>query len=37
MTRRCPDNTKMKQILGRELLPLEEGLDKLVAHKRAAL
>ena len=37
MTRRCPDNTKMKQILGRELLPLEAGLDKLIAYKRAAL
>lgn len=37
MTRRCPDNTKMKQILGRELLPLEAGLDKLIAHKKAAL
>lgn len=30
MTRRCPDNAKMKQILGRELLPLEEGLQKLI-------
>lgn len=37
MTRRCPDITKMKQILGRELLPLEAGLDKLIAYKRAAL
>lgn len=30
MTRRCPDNAKMKQILGRELLPLEDGLKKLI-------
>jgi UDP-glucose 4-epimerase len=37
MTRRCPDNTKMKQILGRELIPLEVGLDKLIEYKRAAL
>ncbi len=32
MTRRCPDITKMKQILGRDLLPLEEGIKKLVKH-----
>ncbi|AWM13027.1 epimerase [Flavobacterium sediminis] len=32
MTRRCPDITKMKQILGRDLLPLEEGIKKLVEH-----
>lgn len=31
MTRRMPDNTKMKQILGRDLLPLEEGLKKVLA------
>lgn len=37
MTRRCPDNTKMKQILGRELLPLEEGVDKLIAYKKSGL
>lgn len=37
MTRRCPDITKMKQILGRELIPLEEGLDRLITFKRAAL
>jgi UDP-glucose 4-epimerase len=30
MTRRQPDNTKMKQILGRELLPLMEGIKKLI-------
>ena len=30
MTRRKPDNTKMKQILGRELLPLSEGLDRVL-------
>jgi len=37
MTRRCPDISKMKRILGRELLPLEEGLDKLIEYKRTAL
>lgn len=30
MTRRCPDITKMKKILGRPLTPLWEGLDKMV-------
>lgn len=32
MTRRCPDTTKMKTILGRDLVLLEEGIQKLVAH-----
>ncbi|MDZ7898037.1 MAG: NAD-dependent epimerase/dehydratase family protein [Arcicella sp.] len=32
MTRRMPDNTKMKQILGRDLLPLKEGLNKVLVH-----
>jgi UDP-glucose 4-epimerase len=32
MTRRCPDTTKMKVILGRDLLSLEEGILKLVAY-----
>jgi len=31
MTRRMPDNTKMKKILGRDLLPVEEGIKKLIA------
>ena len=31
MTRRKPDNSKMVAILGRELLPLEEGLKKVIA------
>lgn len=30
MTRRKPDNTKMKEILGRELLSLSNGLDKIL-------
>jgi len=30
MARRCPDTTKMKKILGRELLSLEVGLKKLM-------
>lgn len=32
MTRRCPDTTKMKNILGRELLSLEQGITKLIDH-----
>ncbi len=31
MTRRCPDITKMKKLLNRELVPLETGLKKLIA------
>jgi nucleoside-diphosphate-sugar epimerase len=30
MTRRQPDNTKMRQILNRELVSLEEGIQKLL-------
>ncbi len=33
MTRRQPDNLKMRQILGRDLLPLEEGLSRILAYK----
>ncbi len=32
MTRRCPDTSKMKEILGRPLLTLEEGLTNLINH-----
>ncbi len=32
MTRRCPDTTKMKKLLNREQILLEDGLKKLVAH-----
>lgn len=32
MTRRCPDTTKMKKILGRELISLEVGINKLISH-----
>ena len=32
MTRRCPDTTKMKNILGRELITLEVGINKLITH-----
>ncbi|MBB3207570.1 UDP-glucose 4-epimerase [Rhodopirellula rubra] len=30
MTRRCPDITKMRKILGRDLTPLSDGLDKMI-------
>jgi UDP-glucose 4-epimerase len=30
MTRRQPDNTKMKKILGRDLISLEEGIKKMI-------
>lgn len=32
MLRRCPDTTKMKAILGRELISLENGIAKLIQH-----
>lgn len=37
MQRRKPDTTKMQQLLGRELLPLEEGIKKVVADTRFIL
>jgi UDP-glucuronate decarboxylase len=36
MMRRCPDTTKMKALLNRPLVPLEEGIVRLAAHMRAA-
>ena len=32
MTRRCPDTSKMKKILKRDLIKLEDGLKKLIDH-----
>jgi UDP-glucose 4-epimerase len=32
MTRRQPDNSKMKKLLGRELLSLEDGLKKIISN-----
>lgn len=32
MTRRCPDNSKMQEILGRKLTTLEEGIHKIIAY-----
>jgi UDP-glucuronate decarboxylase len=34
MTRRMPDNTRMRALLGRELLPLREGLQRVLADTR---
>jgi nucleoside-diphosphate-sugar epimerase len=33
MTRRQPDNSKMKEILGRELVKLEDGIQKMISSK----
>jgi UDP-glucose 4-epimerase len=30
MARRCPDNTKMKTLLGRNLLPINDGIKRLL-------
>ncbi|BAO74414.1 NAD-dependent epimerase/dehydratase family protein [Winogradskyella sp. PG-2] len=32
MTRRCPDISKMKALLGRDLVSLEEGVTKMMRH-----
>lgn len=32
MLRRCPDTSKMKAILGKELITLEVGIKKLISH-----
>jgi UDP-glucuronate decarboxylase len=32
MSRRCPDITKMKALLGRDLISLEEGINKMMYH-----
>ena len=34
MTRRCPDNSKMKDLLDREMLPLKAGIVKLLESKQ---
>jgi UDP-glucuronate decarboxylase len=37
MTRRQPDNTKMKEILGRELICIEDGVKKIMTDKKYLL
>ncbi len=37
MTRRMPDIARMRQLLGRELLPLRTGLEKVIADTRFIL
>jgi nucleoside-diphosphate-sugar epimerase len=34
MSRRCPDISKMRHLLDRPLVPLEEGIARLVEHYR---
>ena len=34
MTRRQPDNTKMKEILGRELISVEEGIKRMMTSQK---
>lgn len=34
MTRRQPDNTKMKEILGRELISVEEGIKRMLSSQK---
>ena len=34
MARRQPDNTKMKEILGRELISVEDGIKKMIASEK---
>ena len=37
MTRRMPDIARMRQLLGRELLPLDQGLQRVLADTRFIL
>lgn len=37
MSRRKPDNSKMKRILGRELISLDEGLTRIINHYKKTL
>jgi UDP-glucose 4-epimerase len=32
MNRRCPDISKMKALLGRDLISLDEGINKMIYH-----
>jgi UDP-glucose 4-epimerase len=37
MSRRCPDNSKMREILNRELIPLEQGINKILENTKYIL
>jgi len=37
MSRRCPDNSKMREILNRELLPLEQGINNILENTKYIL
>lgn len=34
MTRRQPDNSKMREILGRDLIPIEKGIENMMNNKK---
>jgi len=34
MTRRCPDNSKMKGLLNRELISIEKGVNKILQYRK---
>lgn len=34
MTRRQPDNSKMREILGRDLIPIEKGIENMMSNKK---
>ena len=34
MTRRQPDNSKMLELLGRDLIPIREGIEKMLSDKK---
>ena len=34
MTRRQPDNSKMKEILKRDLISIEDGIKKMISDKK---
>lgn len=36
MSRRCPDTSKMRSLLNRSLVPLEDGIQRLAAHLRSS-
>ena len=37
LKRRMPDNTKMRALLGKELIELQEGLKKVIANPQFIL
>jgi UDP-glucose 4-epimerase len=37
MTRRCPDNSRMKELLNRPLTNLEDGIRRLIDYRKSVL